>query len=102
MQNTRPAAVAIEVVCGRLFTLSRTSPSDAETVFISIEEFQESRPLFASVTVFLNVPLLAESRHSVGRDNARSGYFVVVAVGAPRVPTGLNPVMSRTPLFALR
>jgi hypothetical protein len=59
MQNTRPAAVAIEVVCGRLFTLSRTSPSDAETVFISIEEFQESRPLFASVTVFLNVPLLA-------------------------------------------
>jgi hypothetical protein len=64
MQNTRPAAVAIEVVCGRLFTLSRTSPSDAETVFISIEEFQESRPLFASVTVFLNVPLLAGRTHS--------------------------------------
>src|SRR5712672_2262883 len=64
MQNTRPAAVAIEVVCGRLFTLSRTSPSDAETVFISIEEFQESRPLFASVTVFLNVPLLADLCHT--------------------------------------
>src|SRR5207248_793784 len=40
--------------------LPRTSPRDAEAVFVSVEDFHEARPLFAAVAVFLNVGILTQ------------------------------------------
>ena len=48
------------LISRRIRPLPRASPSDAETVFVSVQDFHERGPLFAAPAVLFDVRILAE------------------------------------------